>query len=150
MDDAAAAMRRLKSELQDAGGVAVEAGADGHERFDGVGSAGKNALRRRRVAEPVPGRERVGEMLPGVVIGPDAGGDAALRPDARRFGPERRRRQNDDRTRRQMQRRHQAGKAAADDDRLAGKRRGGAHRTASIRSTARRAGSATDGSIRTS
>ena len=152
MDDTAARMRRLQAELQRAGGVAVEAGsaastrsaiAAGASREDAGGSGG--------VTETVAGGERVGDVQRGLVVGSDAGGDAALRPGGGRLRAQRRGGQYHHGGRGHVQRAHQPGEAGPDDHRAPGQIGQNRHHfTASMRSTARRARSATDGSIVTS
>ena len=60
------------------------------------------------------GGDRVGRMVFGAVALGNRGGDAALRPQARRAFAERRGGDDGDRVRRELERGEQAGKAAAD------------------------------------
>ena len=72
------------------------------------------------VDDPGAGGDGVGGVLVGAVAFADGGGDAALRPHARRAFPERRRGDDGHRQRRELQRREQPGEPGADDDDVAG------------------------------
>ena len=97
------------------------------------------------VAEAVAGGEGVSQVQGRIVVIAHGGGEAALRPDARRPGSQPRLRQQKYGLRREMKRDQQPGDAAADDDGpVLAVSDLDAH-TASIRSTANRAGSAISG-----
>ncbi len=113
--DAPARVRGLQPDAKRAVRVAVETGAVPCQRPDRGGPGLDDAAHRVRVAQAGTGGERVGDVQLGAVVRADGGGDAALRPGARRQGAERARGQDRDRPRRQVQRRQQAGEAGADD-----------------------------------
>ncbi len=94
-----------------------------------------NFCRHACVTQAVARRDRIGQMQCQAVVSANACGNTALRQSAGTRQAEASRCHQQDRLRRQRQRRHQTGKAAANDE-----DRSRAH-TASIRSTARRAGS---------
>ena len=114
-----------------------------------AGAAARIARATAPIAKPVAGFQRIGEMQGEIVVGPEAGGDAALRQHARRLKAKRRLAEQQHRHRRQRERGRQAGETAADDDARAGgvhmRRLSMSYFTASMRSTARRAGAAMRG-----
>ena len=117
VNDAPAPVRRLQPQLEGAVAVTIEAGAHVDEIGNGRRGTFEDAMRGFGIAKAVAGRERVGDMEVGAVVGADAGGDAALGPGARGFRPERRGRQHDDRAGCHVQRRHQTGQTGPDDHR---------------------------------
>ena len=150
MGDARAAVRGFQAEREAAVRHAVEADAKAGEIFDRLRGHSDEAIDDRRVAEPVARSHRVEGVQRRTVIRPERRRHSALRPERRALGAERDLREDDDRPRRQLKRRHQSGDARADDDGVSAiseRRRG---HSASIRSTARRAGAAMAGSIVTS
>ncbi len=121
MHDAAAAVGGLKPQAKAAIRRLVEADPCSLQRGDRGRRLGDDAGSDDGIAKPVAGGERIGQMQGGAVIGAETGGNAALRPGARRFSAEAS--AGDDRADRlwrKRQRGHQAGKAAADDDGAAG------------------------------
>lgn len=117
MDDATAIMRSLKPEREFAGGIPVEANARLLQRRDHRWRLGNDAGGNGWIAEPVAGGKRIGKMQRCAIVGADAGGDAALRPGARRLRTKRRAGDDDGRFRCEGQRCHQPRKPAADDHR---------------------------------
>ena len=143
-------MRGLEPERKAPVLHAIEAHAEPREPLDRGRGGAREKVDDRSAAEAVARRERVCGVQGRAVVRAHRGGQAALRPEGRALGAERPLRQHDDRPGRELERRHQAGDAGADDDDAAAQRQDlGAH-SASIRSTARRAGAATAGSIVTS
>ena len=108
------------------------------------------ALDDRAVAEPVAGGDRVGRMERRRVVRAQRRRQAALRPKRRALRAKRPLRDQDDRAGRKLERRHQPRDSGADDDDASAQRDRFDGHSASIRSTARRAGAAIAGSIVTS
>ena len=145
MHDARSSMRGLEPERKAAIVGAVEAHAEPREPQDRGGRGAGEFVDDRGVAEAVAGGERVGGVQSRAVARAHRGGQTALRPEGRALGAERTLGQHDDRPGRKLERRHQAGDPCADDDDAPAERQDlGAH-SASILSTARRAGAAIDG-----
>jgi hypothetical protein len=149
-------MRGLETEGQSALHIAIEDDAAPLELGDRRRGRRRDARGDRRVGEPIAGGERVGGMQCGRIVLAQRGRDTALCPGAGSALGERRLGEKDHLLRRQVERGHEAGEAAADDDRPAAEIGGELihhpppRQIASMRSTARRAGAATEGSIVTS
>jgi hypothetical protein len=86
MHDAALRVCCFLAQLQRSVRLAIEAGAIVQQGLDCAGSRCGDAMGDIGIAEPRSGGERVGEMTCRVILRPDRGGDAALRPGARSFG----------------------------------------------------------------
>ena len=123
-DDAALAMRRLAGLAQPAFEIAVERHAEAQEILDARGTFAHDHVDDRFVAQARPGADRICGVLLETVALADCGGDAGLRPGARRAFAERTRRDDGDRHRRELQRGEEAGETAADDNDRRAARRG--------------------------
>ena len=129
---------------------AVETDAEPREPLDRRGRGPGEAIDDGAVAEPVAGGDRVGGMERRRVVRPQRRREPALRPERRALRAKRPLREQDDRAGRELERRHQPRDAGADDDDAPAQRERLGRHSASIRSTARRAGAAIAGSIVTS
>ncbi len=150
MQDAPAAMSGFQPENEPALCIAIETNSGSFQGIDDGGGSGDDICCHSRVTEAVACGERIAKMQCSAVVSAKACGNAALRPGAGRFATERAAGQKQDRLRCERQCCHQAGNTAADDDRPARILRQSVTHTASILSTARRAATATAGSIVTS
>ena len=150
MSDPPPAVGGLEAEREAAVSRAVETDAESRELFDRRGRGLSQALDDRAVAEPVAGGDRVGRMERRRVVRPQRRRQAALRPKRRALRAKRPLRDQDERAGRKLKRRHQPRDASADDDDAPAQRDRFDGHSASIRSTARRAGAAITGSIVTS
>jgi hypothetical protein len=143
-------VRGFEAEREGAVRFTVEANAEACELFDCPRSGAGETIDNGFVADPIACGYRVGAMQRGHIVRPERRRHPGLRPERRAFGANARFRQDHDRPRRKLERRHETGDARADDNGASPtSERRDAH-SASIRSTARRAGAAIAGSILTS
>ena len=109
-------MRRLAAEAEMTFEVLVERHAVAEQILDALARLAREQQRNLLIDDAGAGDDRVGRMVFGAVALGKRGGDAGLRPQARRSFAEVRRRDDGDRVRRELERGEQAGKSSADHD----------------------------------
>src|SRR3984893_3172572 len=150
MNDPPPRVRRFEAKGKFALAVAVERHATPDQFADRGRRGFEDRARDRFVAETIAGLERIGEMQRKIVVRPNTRGNPALGEDARGFNSKRRFAEEDYRPGRQAKSGGQARQTAAYDD-ACPRAVDNIHQcTASMRSTARRAGAAISGRICTS
>ena len=156
-DDAAPLMRRFTPEREFAGVVAIERGAEFEQFFDPRGRIARENFDDRFVADAGAGPLRVDRVKRGRIVLADRCRNAALRPIGRRAFSQSRLAEHGHRHRREFQRGHEPGDACAHNQGAAaaflhgrGAQSRGCRLSSSMRSTERRARSATSGAIVTS
>ena len=113
--DAPRAVRRLPRQAQPAIEIPVERHAVRQEVLDAGARLARENMGDAGVGEPRSRRDRVGRVGLRAVALANRSGDATLRPGGRRAFAERLRRQHGDRKRRKPERRKQPGQSSADD-----------------------------------